>query len=185
MGGVPTLVGEFGSPLNLHNGMAYRTGDFSRQIEALDASYQALDANVLNGTVWNYTADNDNRWGDHWNNEDYSIFSRDQQDDPEDLDSGGRALAAVVRPYPRRTAGEPLRLAFDVHHGIFEYEFVHDPEVSAPSEVFVPHLHYPHGYTVAVSDGTYETRAAEQMLVYRHSPSRTVHTIRITRRGRA
>ena len=59
-------------------------------------------------------ADNDNRWGDQWNDEDLSIFSRNQQADPEDVNSGGRALEAVVRPYARAVAGEPLRMTFDV-----------------------------------------------------------------------
>ena len=185
MEGVPTLIGEFGAPLNLHDGRAYRTGDFSRQVEALDATYRALDANLLSGTLWNYTADNDNRWGDLWNNEDYSIFSRDQQTDPGDLNCGGRALAAVVRPYPRRTAGEPLRLSFDVRRGRFEYEFVDDPDVASPTEIFVPTLQYPEGYVVDISDGTYEENISEQTLLYRHSKPRSTHTIRISRRGRA
>ncbi len=46
--------------------------------------------------------------------EDLSIFSRDQQNDRMDIDSGGRALAALVRPYARKIAGEPLRMTFDL-----------------------------------------------------------------------
>lgn len=36
----------------------------------------------LSATIWNYTADNSNHRGDQWNDEDLSIFSRDQQHDP-------------------------------------------------------------------------------------------------------
>jgi hypothetical protein len=185
MGGVPTLVGEFGIPISLNKGRAYTTGDFRRQTAALDASYQALDANLLGGTLWNYTSDNDNRWGDQWNNEDFSIFSRDQQADPGDLDSGGRALKAVVRPYPLRTAGEPLHLAFDFRSGEFEYVFEHDPAVTAPTEIFLPRLQYRSGASVEVSDGRYAMDHASQTLWYYHSSDQARHTVHIGRRSQS
>jgi hypothetical protein len=78
MGGVPTLIGEFGIPFDLQDKRAYETGDFSQQVQAVDRSFRALEANLLSGTLWNYTADNDNRWGDQWNDEGFSIFGRDQ-----------------------------------------------------------------------------------------------------------
>jgi hypothetical protein len=184
MNGVPTLIGEFGIPFNLNRGQAYRTGDYSRQIEALDANYRALDANLLSGTLWNYTADNDNEWGDRWNNEDFSIFSPDQRLRPEDLNSGGRALDACVRPYARRTAGTPNRMSFDVRRARFEYEFEHYPTIAAPTEIYVPRLHYPDGYTVFVSDGSVSEDADEQLLRYTHTSNRARHTIRIGRRSK-
>ncbi|MCJ7559593.1 heliorhodopsin HeR, partial [Candidatus Bathyarchaeota archaeon] len=45
---------------------------------------------------------------------DFSIFSRDQQDNPDDITSGGRALSGFVRPYARKTAGEPVSMSFDL-----------------------------------------------------------------------
>jgi hypothetical protein len=183
MGDIPTLVGEFGIPLDLQDKRAYRTGDFSRQVQAMDRTLQALEANLLGGTLWNYTADNDNRWGDQWNDEDLSIFSQDQQADPGDLNSGGRALEAVVRPYARAVAGEPLEMAFDPKQRSFEFAFRHDPALRAPTEVFVPSLHYPDGYEVEVSDGEYQVDRAAQTLTYRHSMDREVHRIRINRPG--
>jgi hypothetical protein len=148
----------------------------------LDRSFRALEANLLSGTLWNYTADNDNQWGDQWNGEDLSIFSRDQQSDPGDLDSGGRALRAAVRPYASRTAGEPLEMEFDYKTGSFEFSFRHDPTVEAPTELFVPNLQYPDGCDVEVSDGTYETDRSSQKMLYRHSVSRVVHRVRLQRR---
>ena len=181
MGDVPTLIGEFGIPFDMHKKEAYRTGDFSRQVQAMDASFRAMEANLLSCTLWNYTADNDNRRGDQWNGEDLSIFSRDQQADPDDANSGGRALEAVVRPYPRAVAGEPLRMDFDIRRGIFEIEFRHDPRVTAPTEIFVPNYQYPNGYEVEVSDGTYEVDRAGQMLTYRRGDERDVHLVRVRR----
>jgi hypothetical protein len=180
MNQAPTVIGEFGVPFDLKKKRAYRTGDFGPQIRALDSYLDAMDANLLNWTLWNYTPDNDNRWGDQWNDEDLSIFSRDQQTNPSDINSGGRALEAVVRPYARAIAGEPLHMKFDRKTRIFEFEFRHDSNIAAPTEIFVPHYQYPHGYHVAVSDGAYEIDRAGQALIYRHSDQREVHHVRVT-----
>jgi len=179
MGGVPTLIGETGIPFDMQNKRAYRTGNFSRQIKALDAIMQALEANLLSFTLWNYTADNTNARGDRWNDEDLSLFSRDQQTDPNDINSGGRALEAAVRPYARRVAGEPLRMRFDIRRRVFEFEFRHDPAVNAPTELFVPNYQYPKGYVVELSDGTYEVNREEQVLIYHHGEHRQVHFLRL------
>jgi hypothetical protein len=58
MGGVPTLMGEFGIPFDLDNKAAYLSGDFSTHIAALDAYINGMDAHLLNYTIWNYTSDN-------------------------------------------------------------------------------------------------------------------------------
>ncbi|MCX7706990.1 MAG: cellulase family glycosylhydrolase [Anaerolineae bacterium] len=180
MAGMPVLLGEFGIPFDLNEKEAYRTGDFSVQIRALDRSFRAVEDNLLSCTLWNYTADNTDACGDGWNGEDFSIFSRDQQDNPSDINSGGRALRAAVRPYPRAVAGEPLRMAFDLRRRVFEFEFRHDPQVAAPTEIFVPVLQYPEGYRVEVSDGTFEKDSARQVLVYRHDPEQRQHIITIS-----
>lgn len=179
LGGAPTLVGEFGIPFDLRDGRAYRTGDFGQQVQAMDDTFQALDANLLSGTLWNYTADNDNERGDQWNGEDLSIFSRDQQEDPDDLDSGGRALASAVRPYARAVAGEPLEMAYNPGSRIFEFEFRHDAAVETPTEIYVPNVHYPDGYEVDISDGEYIVVREAQNLIYRHSDSLPVHHLRL------
>jgi hypothetical protein len=179
MGGIPTLIGELGIPFDMQNKQAYQTGDFSLQVQALDASLRAIEDNCLSCTLWNYTADNDNLHGDQWNDEDLSIFSRDQQTDRSDINSGGRALRAAVRPYARAVAGEPLRMNFDVKRRTFEFEFRHDPAVLAPTEVFLPAYQYPDGCVVQASDGTYEVRPTEQILVYRHTTGRGTHRIQV------
>jgi hypothetical protein len=182
LSGVPTLIGEFGIAFDLQEGRAYRTGDFSQQVQAMDDTFQALEANLLSGTLWNYTADNDNRWGDQWNNEDLSIFSRDQQMAPNDLNSGGRALEAVVRPYAGKVAGEPLKMTYDLRHRTFKFTFRHDTSVEAPTEIYVPNLHYRDGYQVDVSDGSYETDRKTQRLIYHHSMEREIHRICVSPR---
>lgn len=177
--GAPTLIGEFGIPFDMFNKRALRSGDFGLPERALARSFQALDDALLGGTLWNYTADNSNARGDLWNDEDLSLFSRDQGRDPDDLDAGGRALRAAVRPYARATAGEPLQMEFGHRSRRFLYRFRHDPAARAPTEIFVPRLQYPAGCRVAVSDGVYELDMGAQRLIYHHSDGRQEHELRI------
>jgi hypothetical protein len=177
MGDVPTLIGEVGIAYDLDNKKAYQTGDFSAQINAYDRTLRALEENLHHFTLWNYTADNTNARGDMWNDEDLSIFSRDQREDPEDINSGGRALEAVIRPYPLAVAGEPLEIKFNIKSKEFIFIFRHDPDVEEPTEVFVPLYHYPNGCLVEVSDGEYKLNREKQVLVYQHSTDILEHRI--------
>jgi len=164
MGGLPVLLGELGIPYEMNDGEAHRTGDYAKHEIALDATYRALDAKLLNSTHWNYTADNTHAHGDGWNHEDLSLFSRDDQRDPQDLDSGGRGTRAFVRPYVRHAAGRPTRMQFAPATGVFELEIESDPSVRAPTEVFVPRLQYPRGPRVKVSTGSFAHDGARQIL---------------------
>jgi len=179
LGDVPIVIGEFGAPIDLNGADAYRSGDFSKQAEALDYNLRALDDHLLNYTLWNYSPDNSNERGDGWNGEDLSIFSPDQQRDPSDIDSGGRALSAVVRPYAKRVAGQPLNMRFDRKRGLFTFSFRHDSAITEPTEIFVPNSQFPTGYRVEVSDGEYEILRDEQRLLYRHSDKDMPHLIRV------
>ncbi|KAJ8328198.1 hypothetical protein O5D80_003567 [Batrachochytrium dendrobatidis] len=75
MGNYPCVVGEIGIPYDMDNRHAYLTGDYSAQIQALDANMNALERNLMNFTLWNYCSDNNNLWGDQWNGEDLSIWA--------------------------------------------------------------------------------------------------------------
>ena len=165
MGGVPTLMGEFGIPFDLDNKAPYLSGDFSTHIAALDAYINAMDAHLLNYTIWNYKSDNTNARGDLWNDEDLSIFSRDQQTDPADINAGGRALEGFVRPYARKTAGTPQRMRWELATRTFAYTWLPDPAIDAPTEIFVPAVQYPDGYRVELSAGTYREEPERCALV--------------------
>jgi hypothetical protein len=52
LGGVPTLIGEFGIAFDMNDKKAYRTGDFSAQIKAMDRSFRAMEDNLLSCTLW-------------------------------------------------------------------------------------------------------------------------------------
>ncbi|HZC45353.1 MAG TPA: hypothetical protein VE243_02695, partial [Candidatus Acidoferrum sp.] len=165
-GGAPTLIGECGIPFDLNGAEAYRAfhaGDrsdtpWTPHIVALDLMYNALDTLLINSTQWNYTASNSNDLtiGDGWNQEDLSIYSRDQQTNPNDINSGGRALAGFVRPYAMATQGIPRKMKFDRVTGLFEYTFEADPGVAHATEIFVPRLQYARGYQMEVNGGVAE-----------------------------
>jgi hypothetical protein len=182
MEGVPTLLGEFGISYNMPFKLNLRFNWFGMQEWAWDATFRALETHLLSGTLWNYTPDNTNRLGDYWNAEDLSIFSRDQRRNLADIHSGGRALRAVVRPYPRCVAGELLSLTFDYRKRHFSFKFRHDPTISMPTEIFVPNLHYPSGYLVQVSDGRYESDPTNHLLSYWSGAEHNIHTIEIRAR---
>jgi hypothetical protein len=174
-----TLVGEVGIPFDMQDGKAYRSGDFSMQLKAMDATMTALERNFISFTLWNYTSDNINLCGDRWNGEDLSIFSRDQMTGSGGINDGGRALKAAVRPYPMMIAGKPLSLVFDMKSGRFEFVFEHSAGLNAVNQIFVPQLQYPRGFTVEVTDGQVQTDPVRQLLSYQHSADRTIHTIKI------
>jgi hypothetical protein len=175
----PLLIGETGIAFDMQDKRAYRTGDFRTQIRAMDRLLRAFEDTRLSFTIWNYTADNTNALGEGWNDEDLSIFSRDQQRDPRDVNSGGRALEALVRPYARAVQGGLLRMRFELRRRTFECVFRHDPDAAAPTEIFVPAFQYPAGIDVSVSDGTYELQPENQILLYRSTAEREIHTVRI------
>ena len=143
----------------------------------MDRSLCAVESSLCSATIWNYTASNTNERGDGWNGEDLSIWSADQGRDTRVLDRGGRALCAVVRPYPVATAGEPLHLSFDMRHRVLRFTFRHDPGVIEPTEIFVPPSQYPFGYRVWMTDGTFLKDDAGHVLRYRHTLGRPTHTI--------
>lgn len=157
-GGAPTLIGEFGIPFDLDDGEAYAQWALGRRdpavwaphVRALAAMYDAMDALLLHATQWNYTASNRNslRIGDGWNQEDLSIFSVDQHDAPRDPDSGGRAVAGFCRPFARAVQGRIGDMAFQGDVGLFRLRFDADPAIDAPTEIYVPRLHYPTGFDV-------------------------------------
>lgn len=185
-GQTPTLIGEFGLPFNLNNKEAYHkfktepNNAWENHIKLLTMYYDALDANLLHSTQWNYTADNNNEWGDLWNLEDLSIFSRDQQIDPSHLDSGGRALEGFCRPRFTHCAGTPTKMEFNFKDKSFLFEFIGDPSLKEPTILYIPRIQYPNGYNVRVSEGEIE-KIEEKQLIFINIKNSGIHTINITK----
>ncbi|PHH53869.1 putative glycosyl hydrolase YIR007W [Ceratocystis fimbriata CBS 114723] len=80
MGNHPCVLSEFGIPYDMDEKHAYKTGDYSSQLAALDANYYGVESSLLEGhCLWVYTAISDHARGDQWNGEDLSIFSLDDK----------------------------------------------------------------------------------------------------------
>lgn len=190
MGGIPTCLGEFGLPFDLGGARAYRgrrAGDYRTHERALAAYYDAVDSNLLDATIWNYSAGNTHERGDLWNGEDLSVYCADEAragrtETGEAADRGGRALRGFVRPRARAVAGEILEMSFDHRSGRFLLRYRPDPEVLAPTEVFVPaELQYPRGFRVSVEGGEAEAQGKASTLLVRARPGAPEVVLRITR----
>lgn len=116
MGAHPSLYTEIGIPYDMDNQQAYRTGNYSSQTSAIDANFFAVEGSGASGcTWWVYTADNTHEWGDQWNGEDLSIYSRDDKEValeksvPEVNNSTSRNQNSIITP-------QSLNKALSVEH---------------------------------------------------------------------
>jgi hypothetical protein len=184
----PTIIGEFGLPYDINRKRAYQMVTdkpekaWNSHIKALTWYYDALDANLLSSCQWNYNPENRNEWGDQWNLEDFSIFSRDQQTRgwQEDIDSGGRAIPGFCRPHFIAVAGTPLRMEFNMKRGTFVFEFEGDASIDAPTIVYIPKIHYPNGFNIQLTEG--EIIRQDEQLVFIKIHQNGPHTFSISRK---
>jgi hypothetical protein len=189
--GAPTLIGEFGIPYDLDHGaafVAWAAGDhgehpWSEHVAALSLMYEAMDELQLHSTQWNYTASNRNDLmvGDGWNQEDLSIFSRDQQIDPGDLNSGGRAIKGFCRPFVRRTAGRLAEMAFNPDTVSFCATIggLDAADGVDFSEIYVPRIHFGTRPRIEVEGADWRYDLATQILSL-SSPSSSIVHVAIT-----
>ncbi|KAG8793614.1 hypothetical protein FRC17_008418, partial [Serendipita sp. 399] len=144
LGERPVFIGETGVPMDMNNGEGFRTGDFTWQARMMDALLCALEQSLVGFTLWNYNPLNSDATGDQWNGENFSWFSnnrarrigsgtRDQTD--ASLDEGSRILDSVVRPYPAKVAGIPLRFDYEVNRGEFTFEWAKPISAKTNEEV--------------------------------------------------
>jgi hypothetical protein len=165
-GNFPSLLGEFGIPFDMNNARAYKTGNYSKQVKALDRSFRVAETNLLNYTLWNYTADNTNERGDQWNDEDLSVFSLSQQADPSDINSGGRALDAAIRPYPEKINGNLTSYRYNCKNKTMSVSFDVDQISEYPVEIFVPEYVYGDDFEVYSDGGVLAFDKKERILMY-------------------
>ncbi|KAI1872184.1 uncharacterized protein JN550_003903 [Neoarthrinium moseri] len=169
---VPTLIGETGIPFNLDDSKAYRDGDYSSHIKALDAILSGCDDHLLNYTIWAYSAINNQEWGDQWNGEDLSIFCNETGSFPHHpVLQGFRAAAAWCRPYAQSLVGQPISLSFDVQSSKFHLEI--ESNTPGDATIYVPWLHYRKSdqneeldLKVTVSEGEWSLK--NQLLTWRY-----------------
>lgn len=101
---VPVMFTEIGMPFDMDDKKAYNDDDFSSQTSALDALGFALEGNNLSHSWWCYTSDNCHKWGDRFNNEDFSFWSKD-----DDLDASTLVGSKTL------SINQKKKLAFQEH----------------------------------------------------------------------
>ncbi|KAL2915197.1 hypothetical protein HK105_205304 [Polyrhizophydium stewartii] len=123
VGPMPCLVGECGIPMDINEKEAFDTGDYTHHTNFLDAVISAMESNLVNFTLWNYNPHNDNVFGDHWNGEDFSIFSKDNSAAPSRTHSRSqsRQVSFVDLPLPApeslgQTDRPPATAPATTHH---------------------------------------------------------------------
>ncbi|KAI3657997.1 hypothetical protein MP638_001821 [Amoeboaphelidium occidentale] len=171
MKSVPIIFGECGIPMDMNDHIGYSDSDYEYHNLALDAMLRALESTGVCGfTLWNYYPKNEVMVGDHWNGEDFSIFSKtiadgevghkalaiEEDEDTIDFSKwfvGGRALEAIIRPYAAKVAGEVQRAEFDFKTGTYILQFTTPPLSNSDSippgpslkrqtEIYVPAFQY-------------------------------------------
>ncbi|KAG9226684.1 hypothetical protein CCMSSC00406_0006091 [Pleurotus cornucopiae] len=147
LGETPVLMGECGVPMDMNHKEAFKTDDWTWQGRMMDAMITGLERSLIGFTLWNYNPDNDDKRGDDWNGENFSWFSRQRalpssmlsyEQDSASLDNGGRILDSVVRPYPAKTCGIPVRFEYEMLTGEFTYEWVVPSQGKATEESGLP-----------------------------------------------
>lgn len=196
-GGVPVLIGETGIPFDMNAGdnktvffrqhqpkAAFDTGDFSACTNALCRSMCAMEEAQVSYTIWCYQPENTNKYGDGWNGEDLSLFSKDQvvPGDEDDLFAGGRSLLAAIRPYPVKVAGDVIKFSFLLFSKARRFSLLFQADHSLETKetvIFLPRYHFPHGASIKVKKGggSYEIDWDSQTLTYTHTDSSTKNHI--------
>ncbi|KAG0741736.1 hypothetical protein G6F57_005927 [Rhizopus arrhizus] len=155
MGEKPCVMGEVGIPMDLNNKMAFEDDNYENHVHFMDAIIYALETNLISFTLWNYDVFNDHEYGDHWNGENFSIYSVKKSEEDymrhddgnsklskKHLYDGGRVLEAVLRPYAAKVAGTPVSAEFNIDTLQYTFSFIPDCKGSTTTEIFVPYFHY-------------------------------------------
>merc|ERR1712241_46502 len=134
LGGSGTMLTEFGECTP-----SYSHPDYQGTIECNTVLDEA-DRHLQSWSYWD-TASGGVFWsGDEVNLEAVKVFSR---------------------PYPPATAGTPVSLQYDTATRVMEFSYQPNLQILSPTELYIPGLIYPAGYTVSCSP----------QLVWDHDPA--------------
>ncbi len=95
-------------------------------------------------------------------------------------------MDVLSRPYPMLTAGTPVSVSYPITTDpasftttTFTYTYKEDGVGHGPTELFIPRIHFPNGFTVTTTDGAASFDAASDVLSYTRG-TRDTHTITVT-----
>ncbi len=127
--GAALWIGEYGG-----------TADSPGITEYMDAEYDGQGEVAAGSAYWAYDRDGG-----------YGLLAPDGSEKAALLD-------VIVRPYPMRVAGDPVRFSFDETSRTFTLEWRPDPTLEAATELSVPWRTYPDGYSVSCDGCVTERR---------------------------
>jgi len=81
-------------------------------------------------------------------------------------DVNWNVVRAFARVYARAISGVPTLMDFDPRRQQFQLEWRLSVAIRQPTEVFVPEIHYPHGFSVYVSEGLEWTFDSDLSVLY-------------------
>ena len=184
LGNVPVVFGEFGTYFNFNGIEESMATDYAISAHVLNSYYEAFEEFNLGSMVWCFAPNNDAKYGEWWNHEDFSIIGPDGE---------ARGWPAYVRTYARATSGKMVSQHFNSQYHYWDpvsnvpkperhYDLVMEGyETDAATEIFVPKLQYPDGFYVWVSDG-FAYYDEERQILYWYPTTKKIgwkHTIHI------
>ena len=158
-GNLHVVLGETGVPFDMDDAHNY-----AASTKALDRVMRSIEANDLDFTLWNYFAENNRFYGDHWCGEDLSVRMTDRN----------RALLTLIRPFPFEISSDfqIIKQSFDPSTKKKLYVLIIkaidiggiDHSSSHIVNIYLPHFHYSNPI-VNVSHGTLEKYNIEAQLL--------------------
>lgn len=157
LGNAPVVFGEFGSYYNFNTIEQSVADDYLITKHIQDNYFEGFESLNASRMLWCYSPDNDMRYGDLWNKEDFSI---------QGFDGKWRSEEVWARPHARAVSGKPVGTHFYSPYHYFnpdkgepdpvrEFEVVYEAkETDAPTEIQIPYdVQYARGFHVWISDG--------------------------------
>jgi endoglycosylceramidase len=158
----PYVIGEMGLDHNENNSAAY-----------MIALLNEFDKEITNWMYWEYR----------------TAFLSNNGNSMPLLDSSGIPIFPIIdvlsRPYPVLTAGTPVSISYPITTDpttftttAFTYTYREDGIGYGTTEIFIPGIHFPYGFTVTTSDGSVSFDPATDILSYTRGLKHT-HTIMV------
>jgi endoglycosylceramidase len=150
-------------------------------IETLERVVNAADDHMVSWQEWHYCGcDDPTTQGPG----DVQALIKDPKKPPRGGNVFRGKLKALVRPYPQAVAGTPLEFSFDPDSNRFELVYTkqrasgHGSFRRGLTDVFIPRLHYRHGYRVKVKGAKVLSKPDRQHLILR--AYRQARKVRVT-----
>ncbi|EKM57344.1 glycoside hydrolase family 5 protein [Phanerochaete carnosa HHB-10118-sp] len=142
LGEKPVVIGECGVPMDMNGEEAFKSEGFTWQLRMFDAMSSESGITSRTATIGRATIGTARIFHGSANGAP-SLLDCDRSSPT--LDNGARILRSVVRPYPSKAAGIPLRFEYEVNTGEFTFEWAVPGPSNAPSEqpAVRPSVHRP------------------------------------------